>query len=54
MSHCIGRLVRAWFFREAAFWQFWRPQSGLPGGVICGVVFCGVVIMTALFGVLSL
>jgi hypothetical protein len=49
VSHCIGRLVSAWFFREAAFWQFWRPQSGFPGGVIGGVV-----IMTALFGLLSL
>lgn len=27
-----------WAFKDAKWWQFWRPQSGLVGGLIMGVV----------------
>jgi len=29
-------IYSAWVFRDARWWQFWRPQSGLPGGLILG------------------
>jgi len=31
-------LVR-WAIKPAMWWQFWLPQSGLPGGLIGGAIF---------------
>lgn len=28
------KLIAEWWFRPAAWWQFWRPQSGAPGAAI--------------------
>ncbi|MHC4316654.1 MAG: hypothetical protein ACYSW3_29780 [Planctomycetota bacterium] len=25
-----------WIFRPARWWEFWQPQSGIPGGIIGG------------------
>ena len=38
-----------WAFRDAEWWQFWMPQSGLAGGMIAGVVV--IVAIVALFAV---
>jgi hypothetical protein len=27
-----------WLNRDAQPWQFWRPQSGMPGGIIAVLV----------------
>ena len=27
-----------WWVYPARWWQFWYPQSGLPGGVIIGAI----------------
>jgi hypothetical protein len=30
--------IRNWIRRDAAWWQFWRPQSGFVGGAIAGLI----------------
>lgn len=30
-----------WPFRPARWWQFWRPRSGLIGGMIFSLVLSG-------------
>jgi hypothetical protein len=37
--------ITAWALRPAAWWQFWRPQSGWRGGLILNVV--GLLLTTA-------
>lgn len=44
MTECLF-LFRQWQAREAAWWQFWRPQSGTLGGMIMGVLLGGVFVL---------
>lgn len=27
-----------WYFAPARCWEFWKPQSGIPGGVLAGLL----------------
>jgi hypothetical protein len=38
----MKNLFRAWLSHEAAWWQFWWPQSGTAGGFLMGCVLGGV------------
>jgi hypothetical protein len=33
-------MIAAWFYRPAAWWQIWRPQSGPMGGAIAAAIVC--------------
>ncbi len=35
-TRCDQSLFHNWLKRDAAWWQFWRPRSGLEGGLILG------------------
>ena len=37
-----------WWRHKAEPWQFWLPQSGLPGGLIGGAV--AIAVLIAAFG----
>ena len=30
------KMILDWVFREAEWWEFWKPMSGVPGGAILG------------------
>ncbi len=32
------QLLIYWLNRDAKWWQFWFPQSGMPGGCIAGAI----------------
>ena len=34
----MKRAIIEWMVRDAEWWQFWRPDSGIVGGVIFGVI----------------
>jgi hypothetical protein len=35
--------VKSWIYRDAKWWQFWRPQSGVRGGFLLVVVAFAVI-----------
>ena len=35
-----------WVYRDAEWWQFWRPQRGGVGGTIMGVVLFIIILLT--------
>jgi hypothetical protein len=45
-----NRGFQAWIHRPAQWWQFWRPQSASPGGMIMALLL---VVAGALVLVLS-
>lgn len=39
--------ISRWWNHEARWWQFWYPQSGLPGAGIIAAIFFGIAILSA-------
>lgn len=37
------RTLWNWLCKDAEWYHFWRPQSGLEGGFVMGVLVCVVV-----------
>lgn len=37
--------ISRWWFRPAMWWQFWLPQSGIPGGAIVAAALYFVVVI---------
>jgi hypothetical protein len=35
-------MLRRWWLADARWWQFWMPQSSLPGGIIGGAIVLAV------------
>jgi hypothetical protein len=39
-------MFKRWWLRPARWYQFWYPQSGLFGGLMCGIVLAIVFYIT--------
>jgi len=42
------KILRNWYFRNAQWYHFWRPQSSTVGGIILGVTI-GIIICLVLW-----
>jgi hypothetical protein len=36
------RIIKHWYYHPAEWWQFWYPQSGLPGALLFWALFYAV------------
>ena len=43
-TSAFGRFVSAWWRQPAAWWQFWHPMSGFPGGAILGLTLLAILL----------
>jgi len=34
----MKKVIKAWLEKEASWWQFWLPKSGVVGGAIAGLI----------------
>lgn len=43
----MNNLFRVWLSKEAKWWKFWLPQSGLFGGMIAAALISAAILLVA-------